>query len=287
MIVVATGCFTTLDVTVKYLSQRYPVPLLVWARWGMQVLVMTAVFGPRMRWGLVRSTRRKAHVLRGIVLIASSLTFYSALRFLPLAELTALNYSSPIIVTVLAAIVLHERITIPRWAFVFAGFVGMLLIVRPGSSMLTPASLLALASAGLYATFQIQTRKLAGEHSVVLLYFPALIATLLMTAVVPFLHYDTWFSLADMAWFVGIGAFGTMGHLLLVLAIQRSTVSAVVPFTYMQLVWSTFAGWLVFRTFPDAWALAGIVIIAGSGAVLTWYERWRARLPIAEPPAVD
>jgi drug/metabolite transporter (DMT)-like permease len=248
---------------------------------------MTAVFGPKMRWGLVRSTRLKAHVLRGVVLIASSLTFYSALRFLPLAELTALNYSSPIIVTVLAAIVLHERITIPRWAFVFAGFVGMLLIVRPGSSMLTPASLLALASAGLYATFQIQTRKLAGENSVVLLYFPAVVATVLMTAVVPFLHYDTWFSLADMAWFVGIGAFGTMGHLLLVLAIQRSTVSAVVPFTYMQLIWSTFAGWLVFRTFPDAWALAGIVTIAGSGAVLTWYERWRARSPNPEPPAVD
>jgi drug/metabolite transporter (DMT)-like permease len=147
MIVVATACFTTLDVTVKYLSGRYPVPILVWARWGMQVMVMTAVLGPKLRWGLVRSTRRRAHVLRGIVLIGSSLSFYSAVKFLPLAEVTALNYSSPMIVTLMAAIVLHERITISRWAFVVAGFIGMLLIIGPGSSMLTPASLLALASA--------------------------------------------------------------------------------------------------------------------------------------------
>jgi drug/metabolite transporter (DMT)-like permease len=240
-----------------------------------------------MRWALVRSTRRKAHVLRGIVLIGSSLTFYSALKFLPLAELTALNYSSPIIVTLMAAIVLHERITMPRWAFVVAGFIGMLLIVRPGSSMLTPAALLAIASAVLYATFQIMTRKLAGENSIVLLYFPALVSTVLMTALVPFLNYETWFSLEDIAWFIAIGAVGTMGHFLFVLALQRATVSAVAPFTYVQLIWSTFAGWLVFRTFPDAWALAGIITIAGSGAVLTWYERWRARSPIAEPPAVD
>jgi drug/metabolite transporter (DMT)-like permease len=121
----------------------------------------------------------------------------------------------------------------------------------------------------------------------VLLYFPALVGTLLMTALVPFLHYAASLSLADVAWFIAIGAIGTLGHFLFVLALQRATVSAVAPFTYVQLIWSTFAGWLVFSTFPDVWALAGIVTIAGSGAVLTWYERWRARLPIEEPPAVD
>ncbi|HEV2040888.1 MAG TPA: DMT family transporter [Casimicrobiaceae bacterium] len=287
MIVAATACFTTLDVSVKYLSQRYPVPLLVWARWGMQVLVMAAVLGPTMRWGLVRTARRKMHLVRGIVLIASSLSFFSALKFLPLAEATALNYSTPMIVTLMAATFLQERITIPRWAFVIAGFIGMLLIVRPGSEMLTPASLLALASAALYATFQIMTRKLAGEDSMVLLFFPALVGTLIMSALLPFLHYDTWFPVADVAMFVVIGAIGTVGHFLFILAFQRASVSAIAPFTYMQLLWSTLAGWLVFGTFPDAWALAGIVTIAGSGVVLTWYERWRASLPASEPTAVD
>ncbi len=287
MIIAATACFTSLDVSVKYLSQRYPVPLLVWARWGMQVLVMTAVLGPTMRWGLVRTARRKMHLVRGIVLIASSLSFFSALKFLPLAEATALNYSSPMIVTLMAATFLGERITVPRWAFVIAGFIGMLLIVRPGSEMLTPASLLALAAAALYATFQILTRKLAGENSMVLLFFPALVGTLLMSALVPFFHYDTWFPTSDVAMFVAIGAIGTLGHFLFILAFQRASVSAIAPFTYMQLLWSTLAGWLVFGTFPDAWTLAGIVTIAGSGVVLTWYERWRASLPPSEPAAVD
>jgi drug/metabolite transporter (DMT)-like permease len=108
-----------------------------------------------------------------------------------------------------------------------------------------------------------------------------------MSALLPFLHYDTWFSLADVAMFVAIGAIGTLGHFLFILALQRAPVSAIAPFTYMQLLWSTLAGWLVFGTFPDAWALAGIVTIAGSGAVLTWYERWRASLPASEPTAVD
>jgi drug/metabolite transporter (DMT)-like permease len=287
LIVVATGCFTSLDVTVKYLSQRYPVPLLVWARWGTQVLVMTAVLGPTMRWGLVRTTRWKAHLLRGIVLIGSSLSFFSALKFLPLAEATALNYSSPMIVTLMAAAFLQERITTPRWAFVVAGFIGMLLIVRPGSSMLAPASLLALASAALYATFQVQTRRLAGEKAMVLLFFPALVGMLMMSALVPFLHYDTWFPVADVTLFVAIGVVGTLGHFLFILAFQRAPASAIAPFTYMQLLWSTLAGWLVFGTFPDAWTLAGIVTIAGSGVVLTWYERWRAGLSLPEPAAVD
>jgi drug/metabolite transporter (DMT)-like permease len=287
LIVVATGCFTSLDVTVKYLSQRYPVPMLVWARWGMQALVMTAVLGPKLRWNLVRTTRLKAHLVRGAVLIGSSLSFFSALKFLPLAEATALSYSAPMMVTLMAATFLHEHITIPRWAFVGAGFVGMLLIVRPGSSMLTPASLLALISATFYATFQILTRRLAGENAMVLLFFPALVGGGMMSALVPFLHYDTWFPVADIALFVGIGAVGTLGHFLFILAFKQAAVSAIAPFTYMQLLWSTLAGWLVFGTFPDAWALAGIVTIAGSGVVLTWYERWRASLPLPEPAGVD
>jgi drug/metabolite transporter (DMT)-like permease len=227
------------------------------------------------------------HVVRGIVLIGSSLSFFSALKFLPLAEATALNYSTPMIVTVMAAMFLHERITIPRWTFVVAGFIGMLLIVRPGSEMLTPASLLALASAALYSTFQILTRKLAGENSMVLLFFPALVGTLIMSALIPFLHYGNWFPMADIAMFVAIGAVGMLGHFLFILAFQRASVSAIAPFTYMQLIWSTLAGWLIFQTFPDAWALAGIVTIAGSGVVLTWYERWRASLVVSEPTAVD
>jgi len=87
--------------------------------------------------------------------------------------------------------------------------------------------------------------------------------------------------------FMGIGFMGFLGHLLFVRAFQRASASAIAPFTYVQLVWSTLAGWLVFGSFPDTLALCGIVVIAGSGVVLTWYERWRASVPQSEPVAVD
>jgi drug/metabolite transporter (DMT)-like permease len=241
-----------------------------------------------MKLGLFRTARLPVQLIRGAVLIGSSVCFFSALRFLPLAEATALNYTSPILVTLMAAGLLHERLTRPRWAFVVAGFVGMLLIVRPGSDMLTPAALFALGAALLYATFQILTRKLAGEDLMVLLVYPSVIGTAALSLIVPFFFPDNvWYPMVDTVAFLSIGAMGFLGHFLFIRAFQRAPASAIAPFTYTQLLWSTLAGWLVFGTFPDGWALAGIVVIASSGVILTWYERWRASLPQSEPAAVD
>jgi drug/metabolite transporter (DMT)-like permease len=287
LIVAASACFSAVDVTAKHLSQRYPVPLLVWARWGVQALVLLAVMGPRMRLDLVRTTRLPLHLVRGIVLIASSLCFFAALHYLPLAEATALNYTAPMLVTLMAAWLLRERLTRARWAFVAAGLLGMLLIVRPGSELLAPAALLALGAAALYAIFQILTRKLAGENLMVLLMYPSLVGTALLSLALPFVHSGEWYPTSDLGAFVGLGIAGTVGHLLFVRAVQNASVSAIAPFTYTQLVWSTLAGWLLFGTFPDGWTLTGIVVIAGSGVVLTWYERRRAGLPQSEPAAVD
>ena len=287
LIICASACFTTVDVSVKHLSQRYPVPLIVWARWGVQALVVLAVVGPRMRGGLLRTTRLPMHVVRAVLLIVSSLCYFWALRYLPLADATALNYTAPILVTLMAGWFLNERLTRPRWAFVIAGFIGMLLIVRPGNAMLGPASLLALAAAALYAVFQITTRMLAGESLMVLLAYPSLVGTLLLSLGVPFVEYEGWYPTSDLAAFIGIGVVGSVGHLLFIRAFQRASASAIAPFTYMQLLWSTLAGWLVFGTLPDGWTSTGILVIAGSGIVLTWYERWRASVPQAAPAAVD
>jgi drug/metabolite transporter (DMT)-like permease len=287
LVVIASACFTSVDVTVKHLSQRYPVPLLVWARWGVQTLLMLAILGPRLRWNLLRTKRLSLHIVRGVVLVGSGTCFFSALKYLPVAEATALNFTSPMLVTLMAGWFLGEHLTRPRWAFVLMGFVGMLLIVRPGSEVLHPAAFFALAAAVLYATFQILTRKLAGEDLMVLLFFPSLVGTVLSSAAVPFFDPQAWYPISDIVLFVGIGIMGFVGHLLFIRAFQVASASAIAPFTYMQLVWSTLAGWLVFGSFPDGWTLSGIVVIAGSGVVLTWYERWRASLPPAEPVAVD
>ena len=287
LIVVSCACFTAVDVTVKVLSQRYPVPLLVWARWAVQTLLIVALFAPKRRFDLVRTRRLPMQLVRGAVLIGSSVCFFSALHFLPLAEATALNYTSPILVTLMSAWLLGERLTRSRWAFVAAGFIGMLLVVRPGSDMLTPAALFAVGAAFLYATFQILTRRLAGEDLMVLLMYPSLVGTGVLSLLVPFFIDTTWYPIVDTVAFLCIGILGFTGHVLFIRAFQRASASAIAPFTYTQLLWSTLAGWLVFGTFPDAWTLAGILVIAGSGVILTWYERWRARLPQSEPAAVD
>ena len=287
LIACASACFTTVDVSVKLLSQRYPIPLIVWARWGVQALVVLAVVGPRMRGNLLRTTRLPMHLVRAAFLIGSSLTFFSALRYLPLAAATALNYTAPIIVTLLASWLLGERLTRPRWAFVIAGFVGVLLIVRPGSDMLAPAAALPIAAAALYAMFQITTRMLAGESLMVLLVYPSLAGALLLSLGAPFVQAEAGYPSSDLAAFIGIGIVGSIGHLLFIQAFQRASASAIAPFTYIQLLWSTLAGWAVFGTFPDGWTLTGILVVAGSGVVLTWYERWRASLPQSEPAAVD
>ena len=280
-------CFSALDGIVKFLTQRYSVPLLVWARYGMQALLMVIWFFPQMKWALLTTRRLRLQVLRGLILPGSSLCFFTALKYLPLAEATAINYSTPVLVMILAVIFLHERMTGPRIAVVIAGVAGMLIIVRPGSAMFHGAALLCLCAAGFYATFQILTRKLASDDPRVTLFYPALVGTLVMTAVLPFYAFEV-----DMPWFdvtllVATGLIGTIGHFMFILAFQRAPASGLTPFTYMQLVWATIVGWLFFGSFPDVWTLAGMAVIAGSGLLIALHERRRARETLREPTVVE
>lgn len=290
LICAATLCFASLDTAVKYLSSLYPIPLLVWSRWTIQALAIVAWLAPKQGRAILRTKHVRRNLVRGVVLIGSSICFVYALRDLPLANVTALNYSTPMMVVVLAVVLLGERLTPARIAFVIAGVVGMLLIVRPGTDVFRGASLLALASAACYATFQIMTRRMADEDPGVLLFYPALVGSTAM--VVPLL-----FSLdgivampwTHVAMLVVGGVVGTLGHFLFVLAFQQGAASALTPFTYVHLVWATLIGWAVFGTFPDGFALAGMAIIAGSGLLITLHERRRSSLEAtkAGPVTVD
>ena len=287
LIVGSVLCFTILDATVKHLADRYPIPLLVWARYTVQTLVVLLWLLPKMGVGLFRTPRPGLMLVRGAILPLSSLCFFSALKYLPLAEATAINYGTPILVIILAVAFLGERMTRPRIALVLAGIAGMFLIVRPGSVVFQGAALLALGSAVFYGTFQILTRMLAGEDSRVLLFYPAIVGTVMMTALLPWLGIDVAMPWADVAFIGAAGFLGTIGHFLFILAFQRAPASALTPFTYMQLVWATLIGWLAFGNFPDAWTLAGMAVIGGSGLLITLHERRRAKGAVPEPTVVD
>jgi len=287
MIVGAVACFSVLDGVIKSLSARHPVPLLVWARWGFQVLAMLLWLAPKMGAGMLRTRRLRMQLLRGVLLVGSSLFFMTALSHLPLADATALNYTTPTIVIILAIVFLGERLTPARLAFVVAGLAGMLMIVQPGAEIFKGTSLFALGSAGCYALYQITTRMVADDDPRVSLFYPALIGTLLMTFVWPWFGSRIDVAWTDVAWLAGIGVLGTIGHFLLILAFQRAPASALTPFTYIQVVFATLIGWLVYDDFPDALTLAGMALIAGSGLLLTWHERRRALIAAPEPTAVD
>lgn len=291
LVVCATACFSTADAIVKALTQRYPVALLVLARYALPAVVMMVVLMPRMRWGLVRTRQPWLQVLRGVMLVMSSLFFVSALRWIPLADATAINYTTPIVVVLLSVVLLDERMTRPRWAFVAAGFAGMLLIIRPGASILQGAALLVLGATACYACYQILTRLLRGDDSRVTLFYPSLCGTLMMALALPFLGHSIAMPWSDVALCGAFSLIATVGHFLFIRAFQKAPASALTPFTYVQLVWAVALGWAAFGQFPDRFSLAGMAVIAASGLLLAWHERRRgraaARGEAAEPTAVD
>ena len=283
----AVLCFSVLDTCMKYVSPRYPVPMLVWARWTVQAVLMMLWLLPTMGMSLVRTPQLRMQIIRGAVLIGSSVMFITALKYLPLAEVTALNYTTPTLVILLAVAFLREKMTRPRAALVVAGILGMLLIVRPGAEVFQGAAVFALGAAGFYAVFQILTRKLAGEDPRVTLFYPALIGMVLTTALWPWFGVPEPASWTDVGLILFAGVLGTLGHFLFILAFQRAPASGLTPFTYLQLFWSTLLGWLVFGHFPDGFTLLGMAIIAGSGLALAWYERRHALALPRDPTALD
>ncbi|MDQ6620532.1 MAG: DMT family transporter [Pseudomonadota bacterium] len=287
LIVGAVMCFSILDGIVKSLAPRYPVSLLVWARYGVQALAMLIWLGPAMGTALLRTSHMSMQLSRAVILVLSSIFFVNALRSLPLADATAINYSTPTVVAILAVLLLKEKMTRPRAAFVIAGILGMALIVRPGHEIFRGASLFAIAAAACYASFQILTRKLAHEDSRVLLFYPAFAGAALMPLLVPWHSLSSAIPWQDVALIITGGLFGTVGHFMFILAFQRAPASGLTPFTYMQLVWATLVGWIAFGDFPDEMTLIGMSIIAGSGLLLAWHERRQSSVQVPEPAAVD
>jgi drug/metabolite transporter (DMT)-like permease len=280
-------CFTILDAITKFMTQRYPVPLLVFARYAVQFVAMLVWLGPSMRLDLVRTSRLRIQAFRGVLLLASSLFFVNALRSLPLAEATALNYSTPIIVVLMGRLVLRERLTHARLAFVGAGVAGMLMIVQPGSDVFHGASLFGLGAAVFYACYQITTRMLAGEDPRVLLFYPALMGTVIMSALAPGFDWPQSMPWTHVLLIICGGLFGTLGHFLFILAFRLAPASALTPFTYTQLVWAMLLGWVLYGDFPNGYRIAGMVVIAGSGLLVMLHERRRARLVAIDPVTVQ
>lgn len=276
LMLLAVSCFACLDSISKFLVALYPAPAIVWVRSVLQTLVMVAIFAPRMRTGLVRSSSPGLQVLRGIVLNISAVTFVLSLGFMPLAEVASIAFLSPVIVALAAGPLLGEKLQRRTWFALAGGFTGVLMIIKPGSALFSWAAMLPLGCAFTIAAYQILTRRLAGhDHPITTLFYPALVAVPLLPLVLP-----SSLTLPNQPLHAGlivmIGLLGGVGHFLLIKAHALAPASTLAPFSYAQLVVVLFLGWLMFGQFPDGLALAGMALVVASGLMVILLNRPRA-----------
>ena len=213
---------------------------------------------------------------RSALMLASNSVFVLAIGKVPLATASAIGFTSPLIVTALSVPLLREQVGIRRWSAVCVGFIGALLIIRPGSGFHNPAVLLLLASALAYALYQIATRwVMAYDGAATGIIFAALLGSLATTAVLPFVFVMPK-NLFDLAMLMSLGCLGGLGHFLVIKAFQAAPASVIAPLGYVELIGTATLGYLIFANFPDALTWIGAVIIIASGLYIATRERRRA-----------
>lgn len=290
LIVFMAACFAALDTTVKFLGAVMPVLVILWFRYTFQALVMAAWLARQGRGAFVPA-RPGFQLLRGSLLLSTSGLSFFGLQHMPVAEFTAVGMLTPVMVTVLAAWLLHERVSAWRWAAVGLGFAGALVLIRPGSGLFGWYVAFPLAMTLAYAAFQTITRKFAAaEDPYTTHFFTGLVGALVVSV-------PLWLSPADALptlreataaqWgqLLLIGAMGTIGHLLLILALGMAPASVLMPFSYAQILFATLGSAVIFSHLPDGWSVLGMAIITASGAACLWLNlrESQARPPI---PAV-
>lgn len=279
---VAVLLFGCLDVTAKYLTTRMDVVQLVWARYTFHFLFSFAFANPWTVPGMLRSRRPGLQVFRSALLLLATVTNFTALRYLQVDQTVAVSFSAPFFVAVLAGPLLGEWVGARRLVAIVIGFLGVLVVTRPGLDMHW-AFALTFLSAITYALYNISTRILAGyDQATTTLFYSALIGALAVTPVIPFVWIwpETWLDWALMA---AMGAFGAVGHWFLIIAHRQAPAPVVAPFVYTELLWVAILGWLVFGDLPSEWTLGGSAIVIASGLYLLNRERQRNLPPSVEP----
>jgi drug/metabolite transporter (DMT)-like permease len=273
--------FSSMDTLAKHMLKReaYPIGPLIWARYAVHLAFMLALLAPRMGLELVRTRRPGLQIVRGLLLVGSTGFFYLSLSHLPLAEAAAISFVGPVLITAMSGPMLRERVTRRQWIAVALGFLGVLIIVRPGGGVFTAHAIYPLCSALMFSLYQVLTRKLAGrENPFTTLFFTALVGAAATSLPLPF----TWQTpQADQIPFIlGIGLLGGLGHFFLIRAVEHTSPARLAPFIYTQLVWSTLLAYLAFDEFPASGSLLGMLVIVSAGMLaIDWRQIRRAATP--------
>jgi drug/metabolite transporter (DMT)-like permease len=270
LVIVAVACFATLDTTAKISTAAVPIMMAIWFRYFFQAVATTLVLLPRYGVSVLKTEHPRYQVLRGSLLLASSTLAFLSLRYMPLAEFTSVVLIAPLVVTLFAATVLKEEVSPLRWALVAGGFVGTVVILRPGSAIFSWAILLPLGLVVTNAWFQVLTSRLARtEKPLTIHFYSGWVGALIASIALPFV----WQPLPGWNWWALLclmGFMATVGHFFLILAYQRAPASTLTPYLYAQIAFAMLAGWIMFTQVPDTASLIGMALIAVCGATGAW-----------------
>ena len=272
LVSLTTLCFAALDANAKWLVGQLPVFEVVWLRFLTHALLTSVLLAPTYGMAMFRVRRPGLQVLRALMLASMTALNFWALQYLQLDVTGAIQFSVPILIALLSAKLLGEKLDARRWLAIVAGFCGVLLIVRPGTQGFHPAIILSLLNALLYASFNLLTRRLAAIESPAATQLMSAIGASAVLAPLAWVQWQTPQSWQLWALILFSGLCGGMGHFLLALAHRYASAAVLGPFIYQQIIYMTLLGWLVFDHVPDPAVVAGAVVVVASGLYLLYRE---------------
>lgn len=279
-VVLSVACFAVLDTTTKHVSDSVPLMLALWFRYLIQAFFSTIFFLPQRGMALFKTDHPRFQLARGALLFGSSLCAFYGLKHMPVGEFTAIASITPLVVTVVAAMVLGEKVRKLRWALVVGAFVGTLIMVRPGTQHFDWVLVFPLMLIVTNGSFHLLTSKMAKtEDPITMNILTGWVGTALGAFVLPFvweLPTDgfVWAQLLIM------GSFATVGHYLLIKAFSKAPATVLTPYFYTQIGFAMLGGWLVFDHMPDQWTLVGMGVVTLCGALGAWLTVRESRIQV-------
>ena len=275
--VIAVAFFAASDTIAKYVTSTVSVLVALWFRYAIQSVVMTALMLPKHGMQAFKTAHPKFQVLRGLLLVTTTLLAFSSLQFMPVGEFTAIVLITPLVITLLAGRLLGEVVSPLRWILVLGGFVGAMVIIRPGHEAFHWTALLPLALVGTNAWFQVLTSKLAKtEDPMTMQLYSGWTGAIVATVALPFV-WTTLPSTEHLVLLVVMACMVTAGHFMLTLAYQRAPATALTPYFYLQICFAMLGGWVVFAHVPDAWVISGMALIGICGVAGGWLTVYEDR----------
>ena len=278
LIIVTTLCFTAMDAQVKYFSVYTTFIVFVWAKYFGQT-VFFSFFFYKNRKRIFEYGNLKLQILRGVCTICPTMGFFLALKYVPLAEATALGFLHPIMVVVASAFILKEKLTIGKISIVLLGFLGVLIITRPGLGVIHPASLLIIIANLFFGLYQIVSKyldKISNEAST--LFFTTMFG-LIVSSIFLFILPINFSNLVDfdltniLIFLFFFGLLTSLGEYCLLTAYKTATASFLTPLFYTMLIWSTLYGFIIFNELPDFFSIIGALILVGAGLMNNYFNK--------------